>query len=72
MEYFQQYTSVSDMFIALPMACFLYLPMFINVFQKRWEHLLALGKRVFVVGDLNIAPASIDRCDAPPGFEKQM
>jgi len=29
-------------------------------------------KRVFVVGDLNIAPASIDRCDAPPGFEKQM
>jgi len=26
MEYFQQYTSVSDMFIALPMACFLYLP----------------------------------------------
>ncbi|KAL6846698.1 hypothetical protein ACP4OV_024146 [Aristida adscensionis] len=40
--------------------------------RKRWEHLLALGKRVLVVGDLNIAPASMDRCDAPPGFEKQM
>ncbi|OQU89831.1 hypothetical protein SORBI_3002G278000 [Sorghum bicolor] len=46
--------------------------LFYKILQKRWEHLLALGKRVFVVGDLNIAPASIDRCDAPPGFEKQM
>ncbi|XP_062194373.1 DNA-(apurinic or apyrimidinic site) endonuclease 2-like [Phragmites australis] len=46
--------------------------LFYKILQKRWEHLLALGKRVFVVGDLNIAPASIDKCDAPPGFEKQM
>lgn len=46
--------------------------LFYKILQKRWEHLLALGKRVFVVGDLNIAPAAIDRCDAPPGFEKQM
>ncbi|TVU10186.1 hypothetical protein EJB05_43697, partial [Eragrostis curvula] len=46
--------------------------LFYKILQKRWEHLLSLGKRVFVVGDLNIAPASIDRCDAPSGFEKQM
>ncbi|KAG8050425.1 hypothetical protein GUJ93_ZPchr0009g1040 [Zizania palustris] len=46
--------------------------LFYKILQKRWEHLLALGKRIFVVGDLNIAPSSIDRCDAPPGFEKQM
>ncbi|RCV12686.1 hypothetical protein SETIT_2G288800v2 [Setaria italica] len=46
--------------------------LFYKILQKRWEYLLALGKRVFVVGDLNIAPASIDRCDALPGFEKQM
>ncbi|XP_006660893.2 DNA-(apurinic or apyrimidinic site) endonuclease 2 [Oryza brachyantha] len=46
--------------------------LFYKILQRRWEHMLALGKRVFVVGDLNIAPASIDRCDAPPGFEKQM
>ncbi|GJN34479.1 hypothetical protein PR202_gb23142 [Eleusine coracana subsp. coracana] len=46
--------------------------LFYKILQRRWEHLLSLGKRVFVVGDLNIAPASIDRCDAPPGFEKQM
>ncbi|KAM0873587.1 hypothetical protein ACQ4PT_037975 [Festuca glaucescens] len=46
--------------------------LFYKILQKRWEYLLALGKRVFIVGDLNIAPGSIDRCDAPPGFEKQM
>ncbi|TVU10176.1 hypothetical protein EJB05_43687, partial [Eragrostis curvula] len=46
--------------------------LFYKILQKRWEHLLSLGKRVFVVGDFNIAPASIDRCDAPSGFEKQM
>jgi AP endonuclease-2 len=45
--------------------------LFYKILQRRWEHLLALGKRVFVVGDLNIAPSSIDRCDAQPGFEKQ-
>ncbi|KAA0025674.1 DNA-(apurinic or apyrimidinic site) lyase 2 isoform X1 [Cucumis melo var. makuwa] len=42
---------------------------FYNVLQKRWEHLLHMGKRVFVVGDLNIAPTSMDRCDAGPDFE---
>ncbi|XP_014758525.1 DNA-(apurinic or apyrimidinic site) lyase 2 isoform X3 [Brachypodium distachyon] len=46
--------------------------LFYKILQKRWDFLLALGKRVFVVGDMNIAPGSIDRCDAPPGFEKQM
>lgn len=46
--------------------------LFYKILQKRWEFLLALGKRVFVVGDLNIAPSSIDRCDASPGFEKQI
>uniref|UniRef100_A0A0E0B5T3 DNA-(apurinic or apyrimidinic site) endonuclease 2 n=1 Tax=Oryza glumipatula TaxID=40148 RepID=A0A0E0B5T3_9ORYZ len=45
--------------------------LFYKILQRRWQHLLALGKRVFVVGDLNIAPSSIDRCDAQPGFEKQ-
>ncbi|XP_073012565.1 DNA-(apurinic or apyrimidinic site) endonuclease 2 isoform X3 [Typha latifolia] len=44
--------------------------LFFNILRKRWEHLLAQGKRVFVVGDLNIAPAAIDRCDAEPCFEK--
>lgn len=28
------------------------------------------GRRILVVGDLNIAPAAIDRCDAGPDFEK--
>ncbi|KAK4793499.1 hypothetical protein SAY86_023934 [Trapa natans] len=36
----------------------------------RWEHLLHQGRRILVVGDLNIAPAAIDRCDAGPDFEK--
>ncbi|XP_020113175.1 DNA-(apurinic or apyrimidinic site) lyase 2 [Ananas comosus] len=45
---------------------------FYKILQKRWEFLLAEGKRVFVVGDLNIAPAAIDRCDAEPGFENNM
>ena len=40
--------------------------------QKRWESLLSQGRRVIIVGDLNIAPAAIDRCDAEPGFEKNM
>ncbi|XP_023517127.1 DNA-(apurinic or apyrimidinic site) lyase 2 [Cucurbita pepo subsp. pepo] len=42
---------------------------FYNILQKRWEHLLRQGKRIFVVGDLNIAPTSMDRCDAGPDFE---
>ncbi|XP_022133214.1 DNA-(apurinic or apyrimidinic site) lyase 2 isoform X2 [Momordica charantia] len=42
---------------------------FYDILQKRWEHLLHQGKRIFVVGDLNIAPTSMDRCDAGPDFE---
>nr|XP_009382722.1 PREDICTED: DNA-(apurinic or apyrimidinic site) lyase 2 isoform X1 [Musa acuminata subsp. malaccensis]XP_018675749.1 PREDICTED: DNA-(apurinic or apyrimidinic site) lyase 2 isoform X1 [Musa acuminata subsp. malaccensis]XP_018675750.1 PREDICTED: DNA-(apurinic or apyrimidinic site) lyase 2 isoform X1 [Musa acuminata subsp. malaccensis] len=45
---------------------------FFKILQRRWEFLLSQGKRVFVVGDLNIAPAAIDRCDASPDFEKNM
>ncbi|KAL2532408.1 DNA-(apurinic or apyrimidinic site) lyase 2 [Abeliophyllum distichum] len=43
---------------------------FFKLLQRRWECLLRQGRRVFVVGDLNIAPAAIDRCDAGPEFEK--
>ncbi|XP_043713869.1 DNA-(apurinic or apyrimidinic site) endonuclease 2 isoform X2 [Telopea speciosissima] len=41
---------------------------FFNMLQKRWESLLTQGKRIFVVGDLNIAPEPIDRCNAGPDF----
>lgn len=37
--------------------------------QKRWEYLCNKGNRVFVVGDFNIAPSTIDCCDATPDFE---
>ncbi|XP_031402844.1 DNA-(apurinic or apyrimidinic site) lyase 2 isoform X2 [Punica granatum] len=43
---------------------------FYKILQRRWEHLLQQGRRILVVGDLNIAPAAIDRCDAGPDFEK--
>ncbi|KAG8383730.1 hypothetical protein BUALT_Bualt04G0044300 [Buddleja alternifolia] len=43
---------------------------FFNILQKRWDSLLCQGRRIFVVGDLNIAPSAIDRCDAGPDFEK--
>ncbi|KAH7669025.1 AP endonuclease 2 protein [Dioscorea alata] len=43
---------------------------FFMMLQKRWEFLLSQGKRIIVLGDLNIAPAAIDRCDAEPGFER--
>ncbi|XP_034890571.1 DNA-(apurinic or apyrimidinic site) endonuclease 2 isoform X2 [Populus alba] len=43
---------------------------FFKILQKRWENLLHEGRRVFVVGDLNIAPTAMDRCDADPDFEK--
>nr|XP_025644097.1 DNA-(apurinic or apyrimidinic site) lyase 2 [Arachis hypogaea] len=36
---------------------------------KRWESLLHMGRRIIVVGDLNIAPSAIDRCDAGPEFD---
>ncbi|KAI4325427.1 hypothetical protein MLD38_030830 [Melastoma candidum] len=43
---------------------------FYDILKKRWEHILMRGKRIFVVGDLNIAPYAIDRCDAAQDFEK--
>ncbi|KAJ4783781.1 DNA-(Apurinic or apyrimidinic site) lyase 2 [Rhynchospora pubera] len=46
--------------------------LFFKILQKRWEFLLNLGKRVVVVGDFNIAPFAIDRCDADADFEKNM
>ncbi|GAB4848465.1 hypothetical protein Ancab_003169 [Ancistrocladus abbreviatus] len=42
---------------------------FYKVLQKRWELLQQKGRRIIVVGDLNIAPASIDHCEAGPDFE---
>ncbi|XP_068343558.1 DNA-(apurinic or apyrimidinic site) endonuclease 2 [Pyrus communis] len=42
---------------------------FFKILEKRWEFLLRQGRRLFVVGDLNIAPTSLDRCDAQPDFE---
>ncbi|KAK7250805.1 hypothetical protein RIF29_33501 [Crotalaria pallida] len=42
---------------------------FYRILQRRWESLLLQGRRVFVVGDLNIAPSAIDRCDAGPDFD---
>ncbi|XP_021274831.1 DNA-(apurinic or apyrimidinic site) lyase 2 [Herrania umbratica] len=42
---------------------------FFKILQKRWESLLRRGRRIFVLGDLNIAPCAIDRCDAGPDFE---
>ncbi|WCJ32635.1 hypothetical protein M5689_014045 [Euphorbia peplus] len=44
--------------------------MFYKILQKRWESLLHQGRRIFVVGDLNIAPTALDRCDPGPDFEK--
>ncbi|XP_018451608.2 DNA-(apurinic or apyrimidinic site) endonuclease 2 [Raphanus sativus] len=43
---------------------------FYDVLERRWECLLRQGRRVFVVGDLNIAPFALDRCEAGPDFEK--
>ncbi|KAK3006640.1 hypothetical protein RJ639_016418 [Escallonia herrerae] len=43
---------------------------FFKILQRRWESLLHRGRRILVVGDLNIAPAAIDRCDAGSDFEK--
>ncbi|PSS29932.1 DNA-(apurinic or apyrimidinic site) lyase [Actinidia chinensis var. chinensis] len=34
----------------------------------RWDFLLHQGRRIFVVGDLNIAPAAIDSCNPRPDF----
>ncbi|XP_050229767.1 DNA-(apurinic or apyrimidinic site) endonuclease 2 isoform X2 [Mercurialis annua] len=43
--------------------------MFFKILQKRWESLIHQGRRICVVGDLNIAPTAMDRCDAGPDFE---
>ncbi|PON42668.1 AP endonuclease [Parasponia andersonii] len=42
---------------------------FFNILQKRWESLLHQGRRIIIVGDLNIAPTSLDLCEAGPDFE---
>ncbi|KAL5821198.1 hypothetical protein ACOSQ3_023080 [Xanthoceras sorbifolium] len=46
--------------------------LFFKILQKRWESLLCQGRRIFVVGDLNIAPSAIDCCDAGPDFENNL
>ncbi|XAR73774.1 DNA-(apurinic or apyrimidinic site) lyase [Bertholletia excelsa] len=43
---------------------------FFKILQKRWEHLLHRGRRILVVGDLNITPAAIDSCNPRPDFDK--
>ncbi|XP_019446881.1 PREDICTED: DNA-(apurinic or apyrimidinic site) lyase 2 [Lupinus angustifolius] len=43
--------------------------MFYRILQRRWESLLRQGRRILVVGDLNIAPSAVDRCDAGPDFD---
>ncbi|CAN4116753.1 unnamed protein product [Withania somnifera] len=43
---------------------------FFKMLERRWEFLLHQGRRIIIVGDLNIAPTAIDRCDAEPDFEK--
>lgn len=43
---------------------------FYKILQKRWELLQQQKRRIIVVGDLNIAPSAIDRCEAGPDFEK--
>ncbi|XP_052198019.1 DNA-(apurinic or apyrimidinic site) endonuclease 2 [Diospyros lotus] len=45
---------------------------FFRILQKRWEFLLNQGRRIVVVGDLNIAPAAIDSCNPRPDFDKNM
>lgn len=43
---------------------------FFKILQKRCEFLLSQGRRVCVVGDLNIAPAAVDSCNPKPDFDK--
>uniref|UniRef100_A0A7C9EMY0 Endonuclease/exonuclease/phosphatase domain-containing protein n=1 Tax=Opuntia streptacantha TaxID=393608 RepID=A0A7C9EMY0_OPUST len=43
---------------------------FYKILQKRWELLQQQKRRIIVVGDLNIAPSAIDRCEAGPDFEQ--
>ncbi|KAH9307712.1 hypothetical protein KI387_035623, partial [Taxus chinensis] len=42
---------------------------FFKVLQRRLEALLGQGRRLIIVGDLNIAPFRIDSCDPGPDFE---
>ncbi|XP_021727564.1 DNA-(apurinic or apyrimidinic site) lyase 2-like isoform X1 [Chenopodium quinoa] len=43
---------------------------FFKIMQKRWELLQQEKRRIIVVGDLNIAPSAVDRCEPGPDFEK--
>ncbi|XP_058187512.1 DNA-(apurinic or apyrimidinic site) endonuclease 2 isoform X2 [Rhododendron vialii] len=43
---------------------------FFMMLQKRWSFLLHQGRRIFIVGDLNIAPAAMDSCNPGPDFDK--
>ncbi|XP_047321737.1 DNA-(apurinic or apyrimidinic site) endonuclease 2 [Impatiens glandulifera] len=43
---------------------------FYQILQKRWEVLTQQGRRIIVVGDLNIAPTVMDSCHPKPDFEK--
>lgn len=45
---------------------------FFKLLQRRWEALLGQGRRVFIVGDLNIAPFMIDSCHPGPDFEDNL
>eukprot|EP00898_Chlorokybus_atmophyticus_P006129 jgi/Chlat1/6517/Chrsp45S05995 len=42
---------------------------YFQALQKRCEALLAAGRNVMVVGDLNVAPRPIDHCDPGPDHE---
>lgn len=46
--------------------------LFFKILEKRWKSLQNQGRRVFVVGDLNIAPKAIDKCDADATFENNI
>lgn len=45
---------------------------FFKLLQRRWEALLGQGRRVFILGDLNIKPFMIDSCDPGPDFEDDL
>ncbi|KAL2907098.1 DNA-(apurinic or apyrimidinic site) lyase 2 [Bienertia sinuspersici] len=43
---------------------------FFKTMQKRWELLQQEKRRIIIVGDLNVAPYAMDRCEAGIDFEK--
>lgn len=45
---------------------------FFKMLQRRWEALLGEGRRVFILGDLNVAPFMIDHCDPGTDFENNL